>query len=168
MYSFRYKTPEGFSDLLMISEGEFLNALIFAGSGDMDKYPGECEEKMLPIFEETSEWLDIYFSGKDPGFLPKLQFTGLSDMRAEVIERMLRIPFGESVTYGQIAAEIGAKRGISKMSAQAVGGAVGSNPICIIVPCHRVLGAKGKLTGYGGGLENKKALLRLEGIEFRE
>ncbi|MBQ9911755.1 MAG: MGMT family protein, partial [Firmicutes bacterium] len=117
--------------------------------------------------EETSEWLDIYFSGKDPGFLPKLHFTGLSDMRAEVIERMLRIPFGESVTYGQIAAEIGAKRGISKMSAQAVGGAVGSNPVCIIVPCHRVLGAKGRLTGYGGGLENKKALLRLEGIEFR-
>ncbi|MBR0480948.1 MAG: methylated-DNA--[Firmicutes bacterium] len=167
MYRFRYETPEGFSDLLMISEGEFLNALVFAGSGDMDKYPEECEEKMLPIFEETSEWLDIYFSGKDPGFLPKLHFTGLSDMRAEVIERMLRIPFGESVTYGQIAAEIGAKRGISKMSAQAVGGAVGSNPVCIIVPCHRVLGAKGRLTGYGGGLENKKALLRLEGIEFR-
>ncbi|MBQ9911724.1 MAG: methylated-DNA--[Firmicutes bacterium] len=86
MYSFRYKTPEGFSDLLMISEGEYLNALVFASSSDMDKHPGECEEKMLPIFEETSEWLDIYFSGKDPGFLPKLHFTGLSDMRAEVIE----------------------------------------------------------------------------------
>ena len=89
-------------------------------------------------------------------------------MRAEVIERMLRIPFGETVTYGHIASEIAAKRGIPKMSAQAVGGAVGNNPICIIVPCHRVLGANGKLTGYGGGLENKKALLMLEGIEFKE
>ena len=168
MYRFRYKTPEGFSDLVMMSGGEYLSALLFEGSEDTEKYAGECEEKLLPVFEETVKWLDIYFGGKDPGFLPKMEFAGLSDMRAEVIERMLRIPFGETVTYGHIASEIAAKRGIPKMSAQAVGGAVGNNPICIIVPCHRVLGANGKLTGYGGGLENKKALLMLEGIEFRE
>ena len=168
MYISRYKTPEGLSDLVMISGGEYLNALIFEGSEDMEKYAVDCEEKRLPIFEETKKWLDIYFRGKDPGFLPRMEFTGLSDMRAEVIERMLRIPFGETVTYGHIASEIAAKRGIPKMSAQAVGGAVGNNPICIIVPCHRVLGTNGKLTGYGGGLENKKALLMLEGIEFKE
>ena len=163
MYSFRYTAPEGFSDLVMVSGGEYLSALFFTGKEDT----GEHYSK-LPVFRETSEWLDIYFSGRDPGFLPKMEFTGLSDLRAEVIERMLKIPFGESVTYGQIAAEIAADRGIPRMSAQAVGGAVGSNPVCIIVPCHRVLGAKGKLTGYGGGLENKKALLTLEGIDFRE
>ena len=92
-----------------------------------------------------------------------MKFEDVSAFRAAVLERMLRIPFGESLTYKEIAAEIS-----PCMSAQAVGGAVGSNPICIIVPCHRVLGAKGRLTGYGGGLDNKKALLRLEGIDFRE
>ena len=81
---------------------------------------------------------------------------------------MREIPYGKTVTYGDIARAIAAKRGVGRMSAQAVGGAVGANPICIIVPCHRVMGVGGKLTGYGGGIENKKALLRLEGIAFRE
>jgi methylated-DNA-[protein]-cysteine S-methyltransferase len=81
---------------------------------------------------------------------------------------MREIPYGKTVTYGDIARAIAAKRGVGRMSAQAVGGAVGANPICIIVPCHRVMGAGGKLTGYGGGIENKKALLWLEGIAFRE
>ena len=146
--------------MVMSSDGEYLTGLFFS-----DHFYGE--ESFLPVFLETKRWLDIYFGGMDPGFLPKMKFEGLSDFRAEVTERLLRIPYGFCVSYGEIAEEIAAERG-GKMSAQAVGGAVGSNPICIIVPCHRVLGAKGKLTGYGGGLENKRLLLRLEGIEFSE
>ena len=82
------------------------------------------------------------------------------------MEIMLKIPFGTSLSYGDIGRIIAERRGIIKMSARAVGGAVGSNPVCLIVPCHRVLGATGKLTGYGGGLENKKALLMHEGLAF--
>ena len=163
MYISRYKTPEEFDDLIMESDGEYLTALLFDGSKELWKHPEDSEEKELPVFEETARWLDIYFSGKDPGFIPKLMFEEMSDFRTSVLEKMLKIPFGESVTYKEIAKEISAL-----MSAQAVGGAVSRNPVCIIVPCHRVLGAKGKLTGYGGGLKNKKALLRLEGIDFRE
>lgn len=167
MYVYRYKTPREYDDLVMTSDGEYLTALLFEGSKDINRYTVGCEERVLPVFAETSEWLDIYFSGRDPGFLPKMKFEGLSSFRAEVLEKMLRIPYGVSVTYGKIAADIAREKGLYRMSAQAVGGAVGKNPVCIIVPCHRVLGAKRKLTGYGGGLENKKALLRLEGITFK-
>lgn len=125
-------------------------------------------EKLLPIFEETVRWLDIYFGGGVPDFEPAYRVGNLTDFRREVQAQMREIPYGKTVTYGDIARAIAAKRGVGRMSAQAVGGAVGANPICIIVPCHRVMGAGGKLTGYGGGIENKKALLRLEGIAFRE
>ena len=120
------------------------------------------EEKNLPVFNDVRRWLDIYFSGKEPDFTPDYRIDGMTPFRRDVFEILLKIPFGKTVTYGEIAAEIAKKRNIAKMSAQAVGGAVGWNPVCIIVPCHRVIGADGSLTGYGGGITNKIALLKLE------
>lgn len=159
----RYKTPGGFSDLLMNSDGEFLTGLWFEGSRDVSKHTTLCEEKELPVFRETCHWLDIYFAGKNPDFTPRYKISGLTPFRQEVIEIMKTIPYGETITYGEIAAIIAKKRGLVRMSSQAVGGAVGWNPIGIIIPCHRVIGANGSLTGYGGGIANKIALLAHEG-----
>lgn len=124
------------------------------------------EAKDLPIFAETFRWLDLYFQGKNPDFTPRYRRPGETPFRRAVAAEMLKIPYGETRTYGDIAKNIATQRGLSKMSAQAVGGAVGWNPICIIVPCHRVVGANKSLTGYGGGMKNKVALLKLEGIDL--
>ena len=159
-----YKTPEGFSDLWMSSDREGLTGLWFEGSRDGRKHPEDSDAGSAPVLEETARWLDLYFGGQRPDFLPKLSIQGLTPFRQEVMELMLQIPYGKTVTYGDLAARIAAAHGMKKMSAQAVGGAVGWNPVCILVPCHRVLGAGGALTGYGGGLSNKIALLRQEGI----
>lgn len=159
-----YKTPKEFSDMIMTSDGEYLTGLWFEGSKDSTGHGTNCEETDLPIFVETSNWLTIYFSGKAPDFTPKYKMSDLTPFRKEVIDIMNTIDFGRTLTYGHIAKMITEKRGIERMSSQAVGGAVGWNPICIIVPCHRVIGAKGKLTGYGGGINNKIALLKHEGI----
>ena len=159
----KYKTPDGFSDLLLNSDGEYLTGLWFEGSADGSKHTSFGEEKELPVFRETCQWLDFYFAGKNPDFTPRYKINGLTPFRQEVIEIMKTIPYGETITYGEIAAIIAKKRGLTRMSAQAVGGAVGWNPICIIIPCHRVMGANGSLTGYGGGIANKIALLAHEG-----
>lgn len=111
--------------------------------------------------EQAVRWLDIYFHNKIPDFTPPLLLKG-TDFRMTVWKMLLDIPYGETVSYGDIAKAIAKRRGIEKMSAQAVGNAVGHNPISIIVPCHRVVGSKGSLTGYGGGIERKKALLDIE------
>ncbi|AEV70224.1 methylated-DNA--[protein]-cysteine S-methyltransferase [Acetivibrio clariflavus] len=161
-YKYYYKTPDGFSDLLMTSDGEYLTGLWFEGSRGLSKNFADYEEKLLSVFEDTVEWLDIYFSGKNPDFIPKYKIENLTDFRREVIDMLLEIPFGETKTYGEIAKVIAKKRGMAKMSSRAVGGAVGWNPICIIIPCHRVVGANSSLTGYGGGINNKVALLRHE------
>ena len=121
----------------------------------------------MSCFDQVKEWLDIYFTGRDPGFFPKMHLAG-SDFRNRVGEIMLEIPFGKIVTYGWIANRIAKERGLEKMSAQAVGGAVSHNPISIIVPCHRVVGANGNLTGYGGGIDRKIALLELEGNDMSQ
>ncbi len=165
-YKWGYKTPEGFDDMMMCGEGEFLTGLWFQGSRDEAKHCTDVGEKFLPIFAEVCKWLDVYFSGKKPDFVPRYKIEGQTNFRRLVTEIMNEIPYGEAVTYGDIAAKAAKRLGKEKMSAQAVGGAVGSNPICIIVPCHRVIGANGKLTGYGGGIENKAALLKLEGIKI--
>lgn len=120
-----------------------------------------CEPGESEVFRETRKWLEIYFSGKEPGFLPRLQLTG-SSFQKLVWEILLTIPYGETMTYGKIAAKIAKERNIKRMSAQAVGGAVGKNPISLIIPCHRVIGSDGSLTGYAGGIEKKRALLALE------
>lgn len=111
--------------------------------------------------EQAVHWLDIYFNNKIPDFTPPLLLKG-TDFRMTVWKMLLDIPYGETVSYGDIAKAIAKRRGIEKMSAQAVGNAVGHNPISIIVPCHRVVGSKGSLTGYGGGIKRKKALLDIE------
>ena len=161
----KYKTPEGFDDLWMNSDGDVLTGLWFNGSRDQSKHRLDCGERDLPVFRETRRWLDIYFSGRQPDFTPPYRIDGLTPFRRAVTDAMLAIPFGETTTYGALAAALAKKRGLAKMSARAVGGAVGWNPICIIIPCHRVVGASGSLTGYGGGIRNKITLLSLEAHE---
>ena len=162
VYKYMYKTPEGFSNMIMNSDGESLTGLWFEGSRDSSKHITNCEEKDLEIFRKTSKWLDIYFSGKNPNFIPKYKIANLTPFRKEVIDVMNTIKYGETLTYNDISKIIAQNRGIERMSAQAVGGAVGWNPICIIIPCHRVIGANGNIIGYGGGIKNKVALLTLE------
>ena len=164
VYRWIYSTPDGLDDLYMSSDGEYLTGLWFAESKDASKHSIQGEEKELPIFRETLSWLDIYFSGKEPDFIPKYKIQGLTIFRQEVLDIMNTIPYGKTLTYGEIAERIAGNRGMKRMSSQAVGQAVGWNPICIIIPCHRVMGANGKLTGYGGGIRNKEALLKLEKI----
>ena len=161
-YKYKYKTPDGFSNVLMNSDGEYLTGLWFEGSKDSSKHKIDCEEKNLSIFKQTIKWLDIYFSGKNPEFIPKYKINNLTSFRKEVINIMNGIPYGETTTYNEISKIIAKNRGIKRMSSQAVGGAVGWNPICIIIPCHRVVGTNGSLTGYSGGINNKVALLKLE------
>ena len=126
------------------------------------QYPaGRGEAGEHPLLEEASRWLDIYFSGQEPDFLPPLRY-GSTKFRKLVCDIMLTIPYGKTVTYGEIAAKIAGELGVRKMSAQAVGGAVGHNPISLMIPCHRVVGANGSLTGYGGGIARKGKLLEME------
>lgn len=174
-YLWRYKTPEGFDDLLIESDGDNLTGLRFEKtdcenitglrvekSGGEKKHILQSEEKELPIFKETEKWLDAYFAGEPLNEIPKIKVINQTDFRKEVMAIVSIISYGETVTYGYIANKIAEKRGLIKMSAQAIGGAVGSNPICIIIPCHRVVGSDGSLTGYGGGIENKRKLLEHE------
>lgn len=163
VYKWMYKTPNDFDDMLMNSDGEYLTGLWFIDSRDASKHIIDCEEKELPIFKETSKWLDIYFSGKSPDFIPKYKINNLTPFRKSVSDIMCSIPFGKTFTYNDISKVIAKDRGLKRMSSQAVGGAVGWNPICIIIPCHRVVGSNGSLTGYGGGIKNKVSLLKLEG-----
>ena len=165
----RYRTPQGLDDLLMCTDGEVLTGLWFEGSHDADRSVEMVSETSLPnVFFDTCRWLDVYFSGHQPDFTPAYRMEGLTPFRKLVVDLMCGIPFGQTMTYGDIAKRIGemGKGHSQKMSAQAVGGAVGWNPICLIVPCHRVVGAKGNLTGYGGGMHNKIALLRHEGNDM--
>ncbi len=121
----------------------------------------EAVERDLPIFTDTVRWLDVYFSGREPEFMPAVSFGSVGLFRRAVWELLRAIPYGETVTYGSLAKQLARPR----MSAQAIGGAVGRNPISIIVPCHRVVGSNGSLTGYAGGIQRKLALLKLEGID---
>lgn len=160
-YMHIYHSPLG--DITLTSDGESLVGLWFE---ETRYFGGTLTEETsgsdsLPVFEQTGRWLDIYFSGKEPDFMPPLHVRG-SDFRKRVCQIMLEIPYGHTRTYGDIASQIASERGLSRMSAQAVGGAVGHNPISIIIPCHRVVGKSGSLTGYGGGIERKVKLLELE------
>ena len=160
-YISHYHSPLG--DILLAADSAGLTGLWFEGQKYFALYlDKEHEEKELPVFEEAKRWLDIYFSGKNPDFQVPLHFTG-TDFQNEVWEILYAIPYGQTTTYGEIAAQLAKKRGLPRMSAQAMGGAVGHNEISIIVPCHRVVGASGSLTGSAGGIEKKIELLRLEG-----
>ncbi len=159
-YICKYKSPLG--DITLSSNGSELTGLWLDGQKYFCATIGdEVTEKPLPIFDQTVHWLDVYFSGQTPGFTPSLRME-TTPFRKAVWEIMLQIPFGKTMTYGEIAAEIARQKGIEKMSAQAVGGAVGHNPISIIIPCHRVVGTNGSLTGYAGGIDKKIRLLELE------
>ena len=126
-YYYCYKTPDGFDDIVLSSDGKYL-----------------------------------YFKRQIPNFIPAYRIENLTAFQKEVYAILNNVPYGETISYGQIAGMIAEKRGIAKMSAQAVGNALNRNPICIILPCHRVIGSDGSLVGYGGGLKNKQALLELE------
>ena len=126
-----------------------------------DNLPKEHTEADTPILAEVKRWLDIYFTGKEPDFLPPLHPIG-SEFRQAVWEILLQIPYGQTTTYGEIARQLAEKQGLARMSAQAVGGAVGHNEISIIIPCHRVVGTNGSLTGYAGGIRKKEKMLELE------
>ncbi len=165
-YISHYHSPLG--DILLAADSAGLTGLWFEGQKYFALYlDKEHEEKELPVFEEAKRWLDIYFSGKNPDFQVPLHFTG-TDFQNEVWEILYAIPYGQTTTYGEIAAQLAKKRGLPRMSAQAVGGAVGHNEISIIVPCHRVVGASGSLTGYAGGIEKKVKLLEHEGVDLQK
>ena len=189
IYTTQYDSPIG--SILLAGDGESLTGLWFACqkyfgstlpggekvawshewsteglpevcSGDLPKVREYSPEtSQLPIFQTTKRWLDLYFHGEIPDFTPALRLSG-TPFRKAVWEILLTIPYGRTMTYGEIADKIAEQKGLPRMSAQAVGSAVGHNPISIIVPCHRVLGSDGSLTGYAGGVERKAALLALE------
>ncbi len=160
-----YESPIG--RITMASDGTALTGLWFDGQKYDRAGLSACEEREdLMIFQETCHWLDLYFQGKDPGFIPKLSIQG-SPFRQLVAEIMCTIPYGTTMTYGRIASIAAERMGREHMSAQAVGGAVGHNRISIIIPCHRVMGTDGSLTGYAGGIERKLYLLNLEHIKVR-
>lgn len=160
VYTCTYKSKLG--DILLAADKIGLTGLWFTGQ----KYYAntlldEHISQETQILAEAKKWLDIYFFGKEPTFTPQLHPAG-SDFRQAVWQILLKIPYGQTITYGEIARQLAVKQGTSYMSAQAVGGAVGHNEVSIIIPCHRVVGSNGSLTGYAGGIEKKVALLKLE------
>ncbi len=167
MYTTQYLSPLG--PLTLAADNEALIGLWF----DDQKYFGSqnlgslatAKTQSYPVLEQAKRWLDIYFSGHNPDFLPPLNYSS-TPFRQRVCEIMLTIPYGQTITYGEIAKILAKERGVEKISGQAVGGAVGHNPIALIIPCHRVVGANGNLTGYGGGLDRKVKLLSLEGVNL--
>ena len=164
MYASHYESPLG--GITLASDGTALTGLWFDGQKYFPQIPVQkCGWKQIPVFERTFRWLDLYFDGKIPDFTPTLEFRA-GDFRKAVWNILLTIPYGKTMTYGEIAKIISRDRGTARMSAQAVGGAVGRNPIALIVPCHRVIGSDGSLTGYAGGIGKKKYLLDLEGIRI--
>ena len=164
IYVDTYPSPLG--KITLSGKGEALTGLWFDGQAFFaDTLPESYEEKETPLFRDTKRWLDIYFSGKVPDFTPPLQLQ-TTPFRKAVWEIVLSIPYGETMTYGDIARRIASQRGIARMSAQAVGNAVGKNSISLIIPCHRVVGQNGNLTGYAGGIDRKLSLLALEKVDL--
>jgi methylated-DNA-[protein]-cysteine S-methyltransferase len=163
-YLYHYDSPLG--KIFLSSNGAALTGAWFEGQ----KYFPECFNDhptgpFLPVFDAATEWLTIYFSGKEPSFLPPLSLQ-TTPFRKSVLELLLKIPYGHTTTYREISRQIAQQMGMDTMSAQAVGGAVGHNPLILFIPCHRVIGSNGSLTGYAGGLNLKFELLKLEGIDI--
>ena len=159
-YTHTYDSPLG--RLTLASDGEALTGLWMDGQ----KYFAETlaashVEKDLPLFAQADRWLDLYFGGKQPDFTPPLHMRG-TPFRQAVWRILLTIPFGQTMTYGEAARRTAEALGLARMSARAVGSAVSRNPISLIIPCHRVVGANCSLTGYAGGIEKKRRLLQWE------
>lgn len=155
-YYNEYLSPLG--KIILKSDGTYLTGLCFS-----DKIV--CKKDDLDIFNKTKKWLDIYFDGENPNFSLNIKLDNVTAFQRQVLNIVQKIPYGERMTYGMIAQEIEKERNIKKMSSQAVGNAVGHNPICIVIPCHRVIGANNNLVGYRYGLLKKKELLKLEHCE---
>ncbi len=163
IYTDTYQSPLG--GLLLAADEQGVTGVWFEGQ----KYfaaglPQERGAQKTPVLAEAERWLDVYFSGREPDFLPPLHPAG-SEFRKAVWDILLTIPYGKTMTYGEIAQQLARRCGRKHMSAQAVGGAVGHNAVSILVPCHRVVGTNGSLTGYAGGIERKLRLLSLEGAD---
>ena len=160
VYTCTYQSPLG--NILLAADDIGLTGLWFEGQKYFaNTLPEVHVSRKNTILTKTQNWLDIYFSGKNPSFTPPLHPAG-SNFRQMVWQILLQIPYGHTTTYGEIARQLAQMRNTSHMSAQAVGGAVGHNEISIIIPCHRVVGTNGSLTGYAGGIDKKIALLKLE------
>ena len=157
-----YNSPLG--KIVLVSSGEKLSGVYFENQKYLPQNIKDLEVANLPIFDLTKKWLDVYFSGKCPNFTLPLDIDEISPFRKKVSKIMLTIPYGEVITYGLIAKQIERKTN-KRVSAQAVGGAVGHNAISIIIPCHRVIGTNKKLTGYAGGLDKKIELLKIEKVD---
>ncbi len=164
VYTCQYSSPLG--GILLAADEIGLTGLWFEG----EKYlaaqlPQDHIQQETPILKDVTHWLDVYFTGSAPDFMPPLHPTG-SPFQQSVWELLLRIPYGQTTTYGALAQQLAQQRGLARMSAQAVGGAVGHNRISIIIPCHRVVGTNGSLTGYAGGIDKKRKLLELEHVDL--
>lgn len=161
-YTSIHKTP--FGEVLLTADDVGLTGLWIRDSRYYaSNLKSQHTEKELPVFKSAKKWLDIYFSGNKPDFTPTIHLIG-SPFQLSVWKILQEIPYGKTTTYGKIAKTIAEERGIKRMAAQAVGGAVGGNPVSIIVPCHRVIGSDGSLVGYGGGMDKKIMLLKIERI----
>ncbi len=157
-----YAAPYG--RYVMAAEDGALTGLWLEGQKYFPSDLPEPSDGESEIFTRTRRWLDAYFAGQQPEVSALPIAPKGSDFAQSVWRLLLEIPYGQTVTYGQLAKRLAEQRGLAQLSAQAVGGAVGHNPISVIIPCHRVLGAKNQLTGYAGGLEVKTFLLKLEGV----
>ena len=154
------QTPLG--EIRLRSDGESLTGLWFVGQVNDAEDNYDCEIKDdLPIFGQVESWLESYFSGEEIPITIPLQPKG-TIFQERVWKILQEISYGETMTYGEIAQRIAKEKGVATYSAQAVGQAVGKNPISILIPCHRVLGKNGTLTGYAGGVHRKEQLLKLE------
>ncbi len=162
----KHKSPVGL--LTLASDGENLTGLWIEGQNYFPERDEDVQSKDdLPVFEQTIDWLERYFQGENPGKIPPVAPEG-TEFRKLVWKILEEIPYGGLTTYGEIAKEISKQQNGKFISARAVGGAVGHNPISIIIPCHRVIGSDGSLTGYAGGLDVKVKLLEKEGIDVSE
>lgn len=156
-----YDSPLG--PMILACTDQALTGVWFSGARHI-QVPANAERKPdHPILVETANWLERYFQGDPPAKMPPLAFSS-TPFREAVWNILQTIPYGKTRTYGEIAQQLARQRGIPRMSAQAVGGAVGHNPICILIPCHRVIGSDHRLVGYDGGLDKKEELLKLEGV----
>lgn len=158
-----YSSPLG--KIILTAHHNALTGLYFGGQKYLPNTKALPENNQLVIFSQTAQWLDIYFQGKNPHFTPPLLITA-SDFRQRVWQMLMEVPFGKTITYKEIAQKIAHQQNRLTISPQAVGNAVGHNPISLIIPCHRVIGSNGNLTGYAGGMDKKISLLKLEKVNM--
>ena len=161
-----YSSPLG--DMILSGQDKVLTGLWFTNAPNSLPQTAEKYIKQeIPIFYTVKKWLDIYFNKKEPNFMPQILLIG-SPFQLSVWKILQTIPYGQTITYGDIAKILAKAQNRPRMSAQAVGGAVGRNKISILIPCHRVVGANGNLTGYAGGMDRKYQLLAYEGINMKQ